>query len=311
MKPILVVGSSNVDFIMQVPHLPAKGETVIGGTFSQVFGGKGANQAYAVARSGGRTVFITALGDDPHAPNILEGFSTEGISTKGVLQCADTPTGAAVIIVDREGSNVLAVASGANANLQSGHLRSHSAIFREAALVVLQMEVPLETVRTALELARAAGVPALLNYAPAQTIDTSLLDGLAYLVVNEVEAEALGGIAPGSEAANQAAADALHQLGVRTVILTLGTAGVFVSSGDSRFHVPAFRVEAVDTTAAGDTFCGALAAALVERGPDKLREAVRFASAAAAISVTGLGAQPSIPKRDTIETFLTERGSSS
>jgi ribokinase len=304
--PIVVIGSSNLDLIVKVDRLPLPGETVGGGVFTRAFGGKGANQAVAAARSGGRVQFIACLGDDEPGASMLRQFSADQINTQGIVIDPSAATGTAVILVDAQGRNSIAVAPGANAQLSPAHLQQHAEAIRQAPMVVLQLEVPSETVRCAIDMTAAASVPVLLNYAPALPDAVSIQSRIDYLVVNETEAALLLGREDQQIDSIEDAAAAAEQLSRRvnsqrqaTIILTLGRLGVVVHSKAFVGHIPALSVQAVDTTAAGDTFCGSLATALVQGQP--IASAVRFASTAAALSVTRLGAQTSIPTRAEID----------
>ena len=298
---LMVIGSSNADMIVRVPRLPAVGETVTDGQFMQTFGGKGANQAVAAARAGGQVTFLTCVGEDALGAAMRENFLRDGIDVSHVLQTGEAPSGAALVMFDPRGDNYLAVAPGANYRLNPPHIEAAAELIAGCGMVVMQMEIPADTTQCALDIARRRGVPVLFNFAPVRTRDVPVQPAMTGLVVNEIEAAELAGRAVGSREEAFAAADALRRLGPRFVIVTLGRDGACVADGAGIFHVPAFPVVPVDSTAAGDTFCGALAVALVEERP--LPEAVRFASAAAAISVTRMGAQPSIPTREEIERF--------
>jgi ribokinase len=303
-KPaVWVVGSSNIDFIMQVPHLPSAGETVTDGAFRQVFGGKGANQAVAAARAGGRVTFVTCLGNDPYAVAMKRNFAADGIDLSRVVDDANQASGTALIMVDREGRNCIAVAPGANDALLPAHVEALAAAVPRDSVVVLQMEIPAATNRRVLELAARHGWRVVFNYAPTRGGSVPLSAAVAVLVVNENEAAELLGWPAVSGAQAAEAAAALQRLGPETVVITLGADGLLARTGaGAPIRQAAFRVKPVDTTAAGDTFCGALAVALAEAQPPA--QALRFASAAAALSVTVMGAQPSIPTRDRIEAFL-------
>lgn len=303
---ITVVGSSNVDFIMKMPRLPRRGETVTDATFLQTFGGKGANQAVAAARAGGKVHFVNCVGEDPYGAAIVENLRAAGVHTEFVFTAAGAPSGTALVMVGDGGDNYLSVAPGANYRLTRDHIDQVRELISDAAMIVLQCEVPTETLEYALELGARQQRSILLNLAPARTLSECSLRNLAYLVVNESEAEFLCGFPVDSPAQAAHAAQSLQARGPRAVLVTLGSQGVCVACGGPPAQVPAFPVATVDATAAGDVFCGALAVALVESRP--LAEAVRFASAAAAICVTRLGAQPSIPSRQEIERFLRETG---
>lgn len=302
-KQITVIGSSNVDLIMQLERLPAVGETVSEGAFLQTYGGKGANQAVAAARAGGRVTFVTSLGDDAFGETILENYRQDGIETAHVRRATGTPTGTALILFDRNGENMIAVAPGANFALEPTHIDDCADLIQRSAMLVMQLEIPLLTVNRALELAYASEVPVLFNFAPARTRELTVSDRMTGLIVNENEAAHLTGQPVNTREEAQTAAETLRAQGPQFVVLTLGAEGALVAASEGSQHVPAFPVKPVDTTAAGDVFCGALAVALTEAQP--LPDAVRFASAASAISVTRMGAQPSIPHRNEIDAFLT------
>lgn len=299
---IVVIGSSNTDFIMKMDRLPRKGETVTNAVFLQTFGGKGANTAVGAARAGGNVSFVNCVGDDAFGPMIIEAMRRAGVQTDGILQAQGIASGSALVMVDANGDNYLSVAPGANYRLTPDHIGQLAGLLAQAAMVMLQYEILPETLCAAIDLAFALQRPILFNCAPARPIDESYFAKITYLVVNEVEAECLCGISVNSSAQAEAAATALRQKGAQAVIITLGGRGVIAADQSGTFHVPAHAVKVVDTTAAGDIFCGALAVALVQGQP--LLESIRFANAAAAIAVSRLGAQPSAPSREDIEAFL-------
>ena len=300
---IVVIGSSNVDFIMKMERLPEKGETITDAVFLQTFGGKGANQAVGAARAGGDVWFVNCVGDDAFASLLLENLRQAGVHVDYVRSETGVASGAALVMVGGAGQNYLSVAPGANYRLTPAMVAGLEPLLRSAAMLVLQYEVLPETLYACIEIGHALGIPILFNLAPARPFEPAYLSKVAYLVVNENEAQSLCGFPVGSAAEVEQAAGVLRAKGAETVIITLGAQGAYLASRDARQHVPAFAVEAVDTTAAGDIFCGALAVALVEG--QALPAAARFASAASAISVTRLGAQPSAPGRDEIDAFLT------
>lgn len=304
-RRILVVGSSNVDFIMKMSHLPRRGETVTDGLFLQTFGGKGANQAVAAARAGGDVHFVNCVGDDRYGAAVIENLKAAGVNTEFVFTAAGVASGTALVMIGDGGDNYLSVAPGANYRLTCDHIDQVRTLIGGAAMIVLQCEILPETLKYVMELAAEQQCPILLNLAPARPVPEGSLRKVAYLVVNESEAEFLCGFAVDSLPRALQAAESLRTRGPRAVLITLGSQGVCVACGGLPVHVPAFSVAAVDATAAGDVFCGALAVALVENRA--LEEAVRFASAAAAICVTRLGAQPSIPTRQETDHFLRER----
>jgi ribokinase len=299
---ILVVGSSNTDMIVQLRKLPGPGETVINGKFSTAPGGKGANQAVGAARAGGSVTFIGRVGSDDFGASALANLGQDGIDVSHVVRDPKAPSGVAFICVAEGGENSIAVASGANDQLSVADIRRSAALFRKADIMLVQLETPLPTVAAAVALAAKAGATVILNPAPARSLPASLLRKVSILTPNEHEAELLTGIkvTDGDSAAK--AADALLGMGVGTVIMTLGKRGAYIATGGLREWMQGFKVKAVDTTAAGDVFNGALAVAL---GEDLvLSDAVRFAQAAAAISVTRAGAQPSAPSRMEIQRML-------
>jgi len=305
-KNIIVVGSSNTDMIIKLDHIPRPGETILGGEFFTAAGGKGANQAVGAARAGGKVTFIARVGVDMFGDNAVAGFKKEGINTDHVLRDTSSPSGVALIFVAKDGENSIAVAGGANGNLSPEDVIHAGELFAGASMLVMQLETPLETVQAAADLAVAAAVPVILNPAPARSLPDELLRNISIITPNETEAELLTGTKVDDHDSASKAADILLARGVKTVIITLGSRGAFVAGEGIRKLVPGFRVTAVDTTAAGDTFNGALAVALVEG--KALEEAVRFANAAAAISVTRMGAQSSVPARMEIEEFLRING---
>ena len=296
---ILVVGSSNTDMIIKLDRIPKPGETILGGEFVTAAGGKGANQAVGAARAGGQVAFIARVGRDMFGDQAVAGFIRDGIDVEYVFRDPAAPSGVALIFVAKDGENSIAVAGGANNRLSPADVKKARGLFAGAKVLVMQLESPLETVQAAADLAAKHGVLVILNPAPARALPDRLLRKISILTPNETEAELLTGIKVDTDAAAAKAAGKLLARGVQTVILTLGARGAFVANGNDRQLVPGFKVKAVDTTAAGDIFNGALAAALAEGKP--LSEAVRFANAAAAISVTRLGAQPSAPARKEIE----------
>jgi len=300
---LTIIGSANTDLIMKVGRLPDRGETVNDGAFLQTYGGKGANQAVAAARAGAATKFITCLGRDAFTPGMIANLHADGIDLSNVVHVTDQPSGTALVMIDERGHNYLTVAPGSNSSLKAEHITGAWPSISRSALIIMQMEIPIETNREILLLAREAGVPVILNYAPAHALIPDLLPGLHTLIVNENEAARLSGIAPIDRKSAHRAVEALAALGPERVILTLGSEGSMVHDGNSVTHVPAFSISVKDTTAAGDTFCGALGAGLLEGMP--YLEAARFATGAAALSVSRIGAQPSIPFRPEIDRLLT------
>lgn len=303
--PVVVVGSANTDMILRLDRIPRPGETLLGGEFLMAAGGKGANQAVGAARAGGEVTFVARTGRDGLGDQAVAGYRRDGIRTRFVFRDVAAPSGVALIFVARDGENSIGVASGANGRLSPADVRNARAAIVRARVLLLQLEIPLETVEAAATLAADAGVPVILNPAPARFLPDSLLRRVSILTPNESEAELLTGTRVTDEATARRAAAQLLSRGVGTVIVTLGARGALVATAAGHKRLAGFRVRAIDTTAAGDVFNGSLAVALAEGRP--LTDAVRFANAAAALSVTRLGAQPSAPTRREIERQLRNR----
>ncbi len=296
---VLVVGSINMDLVVRTARLPDPGETVSGKSFATIPGGKGANQAVAAARLGARTAMIGCVGDDSFGAELRRVLDADGIDCRAVRAVAGVPTGVALIEVDDAGRNHIVVVPGGNGHLSPADVQAHDALLASARAVVLQLEVPLDTVLFTAARARALGKLVVLNPAPAQPLPQELLASVDYLVPNELEASGLTGVRVDSPAAAAEAAQRLRAHGPGNVIVTLGAAGVLSAGEGGTRHHPARPVKAVDSTAAGDTFIGGLCAALVQGR--SLDQAIAFAQAAAAISVTRPGAQTSIPRREEVE----------
>jgi len=303
---IIVVGSSNTDMIVKTPRLPRPGETVLGGEFAQAAGGKGANQAVAAARAGGSVSFIGCVGKDLLGDQSIAGLEKDGIDTNLVMRIPDKPSGVALILVDENGENSIAVAPGANQDLSAGHIEKSGDMFRSSSIALIQLEIPLETVETAARIASENDALVILNPAPARMIGDGLLETVDIITPNRTEAEILTGMGISNEDSLKNASSILRGRGAGTVIITLGAEGAYISGPDYEGVAPGFKTEAVDTTAAGDTFNGALAVALTLG--KTIDEAARFANAAAAISVGKMSAQPSIPRRDEIEELMSVKG---
>ena len=299
MPRILVVGSANVDFTVALARLPEPGETVTNGTLLVNHGGKGANQAVAARRLGAEVRLIGCVGDDASGREVRAALGGEGIGTGGVMTSAAAATGTALIIVDGAGRNQIAVAPGANRALTLEHVRSRAEDFAWAEVVVASCEVPLPAVRAALEMARGRGLATILNPAPVPETGLDCLGLVEYLTPNAGEVARLSGLAGDDDATVARAAAALRRRGAHCVLVTLGERGVLACGDGEPQHVPAPRVLAVDTTAAGDTFNGALAVALTEGRA--LTAALRFANAAAALACTRHGAQASLPTRAEVD----------
>ena len=298
---IVVVGSLNMDLVVRSPRHPQPGETIIGGEFRTFPGGKGANQAVAAARLGGVVKMIGRVGTDAFGDVLIDTLARDRVDTAHVVRDGESPTGVALITVDAaSGQNTIVVASGANARVTPDDVDAADAAFEGAAVLLLQLECPLPAVARAIELEKRHGARVVLNPAPAQPLDPALLSGVDYLIPNQTELALLTGV-PDAHAVREAA-QRLQAAGVRQVIVTLGKEGALVAEAGGETHLPAYRVQAVDTTAAGDAFVGAFAVALLEGR--STREAARWGNAAGALAVTRAGAQPSLPTRAELETFL-------
>ena len=302
---VVVVGSSNTDMIIQMKSIPRPGETLLGGRFSIAPGGKGANQAVAAARAagpGGKVTFVAKVGQDLFGDQTIAGLKKDKISTDYVFRDKKNASGVALIYVAEDGENSIGVASGANGALSPADVKKAAKVIAESDILVMQLETPLPTVLEAAKTADKAGVPVILNPAPMQPLPEELLRKITILTPNETEAESLTGITVTDKKTAEEAASILHRKGVPIVIITMGAKGVYLSAPECKKMIKSFKVKAVDSTAAGDVFNGALATALSQE--IGLLEAIRFAIAAAAISVTRLGAQPSVPTRKEIEKML-------
>lgn len=301
MSKILVVGSSNLDLIVRMDRFPKGGETLEGDSFFQALGGKGANQALAAHRTGGNVIFITSLGNDNNGNNALMYYKNEGLDVSMSLVTDNETTGTAMIWVDRKGENSIVIIPGANKLLSSEYILSKQDVIEKADTIVLQMEIPYETVKTICKLASKNGKKVILNVAPAHKIEEEVLKSVYILVVNENEAEVIVGEKI-DKVGEEYIIEKLLLKGAENVILTMGNKGCLFKNKDEMLSIPAFKVKAKDTTAAGDTFCGALATGISKNR--NMKSILQFASAAAAICVTRLGAQPSIPSEKEIIEFL-------
>ena len=299
---IVVVGSSNMDLVVKAKRIPAAGETILGGDFVMVPGGKGANQAVAAAKLGAEVYFVAKLGDDIFGKQSLGNFKKEGVNAKYVTQTKEAPSGVALIMVDERGNNVIVVAAGANQNLSAGDIKKARSCIASSGALVLQLEVPLATVEFAARSAYSCGVPVILDPAPAQKLSAGLLKMVDVLKPNETEAQILTGIKVTDEDSARKAAKRLLKCGVKVVILTMGAKGFLLASMDGMEYVAGIKVRAIDTTAAGDAFTGALAVKMAEG--KTIREAALFANYVAALSVTKMGAQSSMPTRQAVESFI-------
>jgi ribokinase len=303
---IVVVGSSNVDFTMRAERLPRRGESVTNAEFMQTFGGKGANQAVAAARSGGDVAFVNCVGDDPYAETMLSNFAADGIDLSHIFRETGVASGTALVMVGEGGDNYLTVAPGANYRLTPERVQELKPTLAAAEWILCQFEILPETLETLLDVAREIDTPVVVNTAPARALGAAHAAKVHTLIANEGEAYVMLGLDPDETVAPEELAQKLRALGPEVGIVTLGADGSVIATRDGVRRVAAFPVDAVDTTAAGDTYCGCLVTALAEG--KSIDEAVRFAGAAASLSVQKFGAQPSTPTRKAIDAFLAERG---
>jgi len=305
MARIVVVGSANVDLVVQAPHIPRPGETVLGRDFVMALGGKGANQAVGVARLGAEVVFLARVGKDSFGDQCLEGYAREGINTSYISLDPEEATGVALIVVANDGENSIAVASGANMRLTPELIADASEAFEGADGVLLQLEIPIETVVEAARIGRKHGIPVVLNPAPAQPLQSELLSLVDVLTPNRIELAQLLGVSENEVMAMDDERLAKHALGlgVPSVVITLGKEGALAAGSWGWTRVPSFAVETVDTTAAGDAFNAGLAVAL-GRGGSNLPEATRYACACGALATTKFGAQPSLPDEEAVQHLL-------
>ncbi|EOW6421377.1 ribokinase [Cronobacter malonaticus] len=303
---LVVLGSINADHILNLEAFPAPGETVTGSQYQVAFGGKGANQAVAAGRSGADIAFIACVGEDDIGERIRQQLSRDNIDVSPVSAVAGESTGVALIFVNGEGENVIGIHAGANAALTPERVNEQREKIANARALLMQLESPVESVIAAARIAHENQTTVILNPAPARALSDELLALVDIITPNETEAEKLTSVKVSDDESAAQAAAVLHQKGIETVIITLGSRGVWLSVNGEGQRVPGFRVKAVDTIAAGDTFNGALLTALLEGTP--MLNAIRFAHAAAAIAVTRPGAQPSVPWRDEIDAFLQAQG---
>jgi ribokinase len=298
-KKIVVLGSSNTDMVIKSKYLPQAGETILGGQFMMNPGGKGANQAVAAARLGGEVTFIAKVGNDIFGQSAIQGFQKDNINTKHIFIDEKTPSGVALIMVDDHGENCISVALGANATMDIADIDSVLPVLINADFLLIQLETPLDVVAYSVKKASTAKAKVVLNPAPAAQLPDEVFKYIHYITPNQSEAELLTGIPVTDENSARQAAKILQEKGIENIIITLGAKGAYVLANDIDEVIPSIKVKAVDTTAAGDNFNGALIVGLSEGM--NLRDAVAFANQAAAISVTRLGAQASCPNREEIK----------
>lgn len=304
MNKLVVLGSVNADHVLQVPTFPRPGETLHGRNYQVIPGGKGANQAVAAARLKADIGFIACVGDDAFGIESCERFKLDGMDIRGVKVQADCPTGIAMIQVSDRGENSICLSAEANDRLTAEAIEDDLPSIRAASYLLMQLETPIDGIIKAAQVAKQAKTNVVLNPAPARELPSSLLSCVDVITPNETEAQVLTGITVTDDASAQQAATVLHQQGIEIVIITLGAKGVWLSENGRGQLIPGFRVSATDTTAAGDTFNGAFVTGLLENMP--LESAIKFAHAAAAISVTRFGAQTSIPIRQEVDEFLAQ-----
>ena len=302
---ILVLGSSNIDLILKVPRFHNPGETIMADELVTVFGGKGANQAIAAKRLGGKVSFITKLGDDHYGQTYRWYLIKNGLDPKWILKDKELPTGVALIELNPNGENRIIVSQGANGSLSESDLKRFRPIWKGIHIFVTQLETPLPAVETGLNIAKDQGILTLLNPSPPVQLSPNILSLVDFLVPNEWEAQYLTGIKMRGKEDIRKMGERLLDMGTRNVVITLDPQGLFFNDESEEIWMDAFKVKAVDTTAAGDAFIGALACGLSEKRP--IREALTFANGAGALATTKLGAQPSLPSRKEVETFLSKR----
>ena len=302
---VVVIGSANTDMVIRVSRLPQRGETVTGGRFAIVSGGKGANQAVAAARAGARVTFVANVGCDSFGDAALKGLRRERINTRYVARSTATSSGVALIMVGRRGENLIGVAPGSNDELLPGHIDAALPAIRAARCLMVQLEIPLATVRRAIKLAHRHDAPVLLNPAPARRLPLKLLQQAAWVTPNEGELAALTGLPTRTKSETETAARKLRMRGVENILVTCGARGVCWCSEAGTRWFAATKVRAIDTVGAGDCFSGAFAAAVAEGR--SLEQAIRFAVAASAISVSRPGAQSSMPRRSEILRVLSSQ----
>lgn len=304
-KKIVVVGSCNTDMVIKADRLPVPGETILGGTFFMNPGGKGANQAVAAARLGGNVTLISKTGNDVFGKQSVMLYNTENIKTDYIYSDSRHPSGVALITVDSQGENCIVVASGANAYLTPSDIDKASAEIENSDLVLMQLEIPIETVEYVAEMANKKGIKVILNPAPARALSNNLLKNVYIIIPNKNEAEILSGIKVSDIESAKQAADIISAKGVDIVVITLGSQGALIKEYAEYHFVEAYKVDALDTTAAGDTFCGSVCVGLSEGR--SILNSVKFAARAAAITVTRMGAQASIPYRSELSSLDVEQ----
>lgn len=302
MPDIVVVGSLNMDLVVKTRHIPMPGETVRGEDLQWIPGGKGANQAVAAARLGATVGMLGCIGGDPFGERLLDSLAAQGIATAAVRRDLRAATGTALIVVDDDGENSIVISPGANGRLTPGDVDQYEALIAGAKIILLQLEIPMATVAHAIRIGTRHGVKTILNPAPAGKLPPEIYAGVDVLIPNETELAALTGRELGGLASIKAAAELLLEKGLQAVVVTLGSRGAYLASREEKTHLPAFKVQAVDTTAAGDAFIGGLAVAWLKSG--NLRQAVQVGNACGALASTRFGAQPSLPDGKQVEGLM-------
>lgn len=303
-KEILVVGNSNIDFIFKVPRLHLPGETIIADQMITAFGGKGANQAITLKQLGAKVIFLTKIGNDPFGEKYRRYLIKKGINPKWILRDKASPTGMAIIELSSEGQNRIIVSPGANASLSLKDVEKIHLPWEKINLFLVQLEIPLETVIAFLKIAREKRIITLLNPSPAKKLSSRVLSMVDFLIPNEVEAEILSGMKIKRESDVRRIGSLLCELGSGNVAITLGEKGVFFKNQNEEIWMEAFKVDVIDTTAAGDAFLGAFAYGINEGWP--IQKTLRFANASGALATTKLGAQPSLPNKKTLDDFISK-----
>lgn len=298
-KKIIVLGSCNTDMVIKSDRIPVPGETILGGAFMMNSGGKGANQAVAAARLGGDVTFIAKTGNDLFGKQSIQQYKEEGINTNYIASDPNLPSGVALITVDKAGENCIVVAMGANSTLIPDDFKKAENEIKSAEVLLMQLETPISTIEYAAAFANQNGVKVILNPAPAQSLSDTLLSNLYMLILNETEAELISGIKVDNFEDARKAAKAISDKGVEKVIITMGSHGSICKDDENYLEIPAHKVNATDTTAAGDTYCGAIAVAIAEG--KTIEEGIKFATKCSAVTVTKMGAQASIPTRKEVE----------
>lgn len=302
MCKIVVVGSLNMDLVIKADRRPEVGETILGTSFNTFCGGKGFNQAVAAARLGAHVEMIGMVGRDDFGAQFKKTLKKEGIFTESIFLSEKKKTGIGSPVIDSHGNNSIIVVPGANMDFRRDHVEASRQSILSADLVMLQLEIPIDTILAVVEITATASIPVLLNPAPYTILPDELLERIAFFIPNEVECEKFSGVKVVDAFSAEHAARILREKGVHTVIITLGEQGSFVDDGKSRELIPSFSVNAVDTTAAGDAFCAAFAYSMIK--DRSLKTAVRFANAVGAITTTKHGAEPSLPNIAEVDAFL-------